>query len=324
MDNTAIEAGIRWYGGLLDIFTFAVVIGLFLEYRNEVADLWSNIRRHNWRWVRRDLIHVIGPILVVAGVAGELYAQFHGSILLSQYEAKSDQEVAALQNGTSKINERAANAEKKAADALLKQEELKSDNLTLARELQPRSVNVVRDEHGNISGGLDKFVTTPVLIQTVPDWEAEKLAAELFAVLTNFGWSAQYTDESVTHVSSLAIRDGVSIFTVRDESALIRNPVHPATETERWTALGAEALTRYLEAFHIDTQHLAFKMFGPNGVIPNSPPPPFPLGYSAPDNEVIVLIGGNPSWSAAVLSSNFPDTDELRYLQRDGPLGFGW
>jgi hypothetical protein len=35
MDNSTIEAGIRWYGNLLDIFTLAVVMGLFFEYRND-------------------------------------------------------------------------------------------------------------------------------------------------------------------------------------------------------------------------------------------------------------------------------------------------
>jgi len=192
--------------------------------------------------------------------------------------------------------------------------------LDLAKDLQPRSITVlVRGDGLVFTGGMDRFVGTPVLIQNIPDWEAAKLAAELFNVLSRFGWKPVSVDEAATTVSPLAIDDGVNIFTAKNVLVLKPGTKRPSTAIQRRLSQAAEVLGQYLQAFSIEYGHSAFRDNEANVTRR-----PFAPSYLPPENTLVVLIGANPTWWKARLANSTADTNELLHLQRDGPRPFGW
>ena len=78
-------------GTWLEFWTALVVIGLFLEYRDEFTKLiraridWSTLSRC-WRLDWKRAQSVIGGILVTLGVAGELYVQAGISIFSRDFK----------------------------------------------------------------------------------------------------------------------------------------------------------------------------------------------------------------------------------------------
>src|SRR5216683_6112396 len=88
-------------GSWLGFWTAIVVIGLFLEYREEFTRLirarvdWSTLSRYWWiDWKRAQ--SVIGGILVTLGVAGELYVQITAARVEHDLRASNDLTIAQL------------------------------------------------------------------------------------------------------------------------------------------------------------------------------------------------------------------------------------
>jgi hypothetical protein len=105
MDNSAIDAGLRWWGGLADFFTLAVLFGLFIEYKKDFESFGSDIRGRNWKSARKEARHLIGPLLVVLGIAGEYDAQFRERSLMAQYEINLDHELERVKDALAKVIE---------------------------------------------------------------------------------------------------------------------------------------------------------------------------------------------------------------------------
>ena len=76
----------RWYRIALDVATSAVVMGLIGEYWADFRSGLFSILNREFRNALRLLLHVIFPILVVGGVAGELWVQFRVSALEDEWE----------------------------------------------------------------------------------------------------------------------------------------------------------------------------------------------------------------------------------------------
>ncbi|MGA2795870.1 MAG: hypothetical protein ABSE69_20655 [Roseiarcus sp.] len=109
-----------------------------------------------------------------------------------------------------------------AAEANRRTEELRADNLALQKIMQPRRLGSIVSfstpgEPASIPladvqfSAIKPFAGTPVLIQVVPDFEAQTLANDIALIANVFGWRPQFMDKSVSHLPYALISDGVMV-----------------------------------------------------------------------------------------------------------------
>jgi hypothetical protein len=187
-----------------------------------------------------------------------------------------------------KANVRAAQLSKDAEQlrkdaevAKAEQEKLKVDNLELLKMIQPRTVPYDPERIGL----LKPFMGTEVLIEAVPDIEANRLAGQIAWVVTQVGWKPQFVGESQTGVSPLAIEDGVTVavqIILGVEIPNLSPPPSDAPLVKKGFEAG-KALERYLEHFDID----------PTLAQSITPRPP-PLKRALPIGAICVLVGMRP------------------------------
>jgi hypothetical protein len=106
--------------------------------------------------------------------------------------------------------------------------------------------------------GLEKFKDVPVLIQTVPDWEAQKFGANIAGVLQRVGWKPEFADESQTNISALSILPTVHIFTRRRADAAFAF-APPTDSAEDKAFASAQALRKYFSDVGIESVHFPIR-----------------------------------------------------------------
>lgn len=115
-----------------------------------------------------------------------------------------------------------ASADARSAEANEKTERLRADNLELQKLIQPRRlgslISITNPDEPDVPplaeqqfGHIKEFTGTPVLIQVVPDFEAQTLANDLMSVLSAFRWKPSFMNEAVSHISPRLIADGVRV-----------------------------------------------------------------------------------------------------------------
>ena len=141
--------------------------------------------------------------------------------------AKSDEHIAELNNQT---------------------ERLKGENLALQTVLLPRHIRVIGVDKKAIAfewfTGLNRFSGMRILIQRIPDAEAEKLSDEIAIVLSEFGWEPEFATEEQTQIPSSRINEGVRVGYPLGEQGTVMQPDQPWF---RWKAAAealADALTK--------------------------------------------------------------------------------
>jgi hypothetical protein len=150
----------------------------------ELAEYWLSrmseleSARYWLSWI--ELGRTIALLLVAIGVAWEFLGDRLERPLRAKIEAAHEAEIAQLRN----------------------------DNLAMEKMLRPRRVPFVIKDRERFA----RFSGTRVLIQSVPDFEAIKLARDISWALGRFGWKPEIVNEQSTHIESLAINDGVQIF----------------------------------------------------------------------------------------------------------------
>jgi|SRR5665213_342550 len=119
-----LESRIDDLNGNLMLFTGAVVVGLFLEYAPDFLEKAATSGA-NWgfrhvpvavrkskawhpRWMNR--LEVLGAILVVSGVSGELYTEFNRSTIEAALRNVNGSLLAFMQQQSSEANVEAARA----------------------------------------------------------------------------------------------------------------------------------------------------------------------------------------------------------------------
>ena len=149
-----------------------------------------------------------GVGLVAAFVAG-----FTG------YEA-ADREIKLSHEKIRASDVKIAEANEQAASANNKTEVLRRENLDMGMLLLPRRL-ILSDIQSEMEE-LKKYPGTHVLVQSVPDWEASVLAADIHNFLTRFGhWNVS----EIAAVPPGLIREGVTIATL-DETPLLPGVQH--------------------------------------------------------------------------------------------------
>src|SRR5258708_17753580 len=100
-----LETSLDSLGGWLTFWTTLVVLGLIVEYADDLKELLIK-RPFNWKLFRT----IVGGLLITGGVAGELFVQFKESKLSTDLRS-ANHEVVAL------LNDHAAQAGKDAESA---------------------------------------------------------------------------------------------------------------------------------------------------------------------------------------------------------------
>jgi hypothetical protein len=153
-------------------------------------------------------------VLIISSIIG----LFSGAtVVLSQREIIKLQKVTAIESA-----KEIADAKAHSSEANLKAEQLRTDNLALQKIIQPRRLgSLIRISSPNSPdippeaelqfSGIKKFIDTPVVIQVVPDFEAQALARDMVSVLIAYGWKPVIINEARSHVSPMDILDGVRV-----------------------------------------------------------------------------------------------------------------
>ena len=138
-------------------------------------------------------------------------------------------------------NKEAAKANERAAELTKEAELLKNKNLKLQQLAAPRRLflSVTKDKF-NVITDLDKSKGTTVIIQAVPDWEAYKLAGDIYEILAGHGWIAKKGLPAETTFSPQEIFDGVSVH--------VRNKVTLAPSDINLGIAAGRAVTAWIDA----------------------------------------------------------------------------
>jgi hypothetical protein len=202
--QTALENRVDLLARWLVFCTGLVVLGLMFEYGGDLAEKWRPHKKlgnePSFLWI--PLWIFMGGILVVGGVAGELFAEFFASRAENNLRQFSD----------------AANAEltKKAADADNRSKELEHENLKLQAEIAPRRLTTAQQLA--IAENCSKFANLfrgkqVKLVSYSLDTEAFVLAEQVLQALKMKPCAMTVDDEamSITPMMGTVIF-GISVF----------------------------------------------------------------------------------------------------------------
>ena len=121
-----------------------------------------------------------------------------------------------------------ADADARISEAHLKIAELTNENLKLQHVLLPRRIRVLTKGDDNEirivrQQELAKYANTFAVIQCVPDFEAETLAADIRAVLIYFGWKTDVLEASDSCRPWRSIGEGVAVVTAESRPFDLNN-----------------------------------------------------------------------------------------------------
>jgi len=133
-----------------------------------------------------------------------------GEVIFGRLDARIQTELRA------RSNKQLADAEKDAAEANAKTEQLRTANLELQRILEPRRIVMGsrdgdRDTRAPLFEALKEFAGTRAFVQAVPDFEAQTLAADIMRVLQQSGWIAQFLTTEQSGLAPGWIQEGVHV-----------------------------------------------------------------------------------------------------------------
>jgi len=180
-----------------------------------------------------------------------------------------------------------AEANKQAEEAQLATEKLRAENLRLQMVLQPRTILIFgRNNDAPIRGQrleeLKRHAGTQLLIQVVPDLEAQKLAAGIRDLAGFIGWNAK----DVAAVPVGRIGEGVAIVTIE--------PPSPATDIRMKMPRGVKALLEFLQ-LDLGPPYGPMLPFSVMWMPVIKGTEWFGLGdFKLPDGAILVLVGMKP------------------------------
>lgn len=168
-----------------------------------------------------------GSILAGLGVALTGFSSIISLKTASITQSIADSKIADASLESARAAEKAAVATEATAKLNLQAEQLRNDNLALQRLMLPRRLGSVvaitsPDEPDTPPAaetqfaGIRAFSNVRVLLQVVPDFEAQTLANDMLFVLGAFGWHVEQIDESISRLSPRLIADGVQVTYTRE------------------------------------------------------------------------------------------------------------
>jgi hypothetical protein len=269
MDDTvaSLTSADNWWGNFLVVSTLVVLIGVVGE---AIAEITGMLDRSPT--LKRSVV-LVSTLILIVGIGGELLGE-------GKTMSIGDQIAGLLNDKASAANEHAGMSEKAAANANLKAEKLKSENLAFEKILAPRRIffAIPKDKFFLITD-LDQFKGTPALLQVVSDFEAKVLANDIFTILQGHGWRVKYTDEAETGYPS-NFSEGLSVHTHKAS-------LKPSLANGGFNA-GA-AVTNWLTGTAVDPGTVPHF----DDIQPWSGVKGF-LTFDAPDNIVLISVGMKP------------------------------
>ncbi len=280
----ALESSLDSLGVWLTFWTALVVIGLVVEYAEDLKELIIK-RPFNWKLFRT----MVGGFLITAGVAGELAIQFkefrvetdlrsatHRVEGLLNKEAGDARKVAGEAiSDAGKANERARKIEAQNLATSKTLEVEKGTRLELEKSLAPRELFVIENGKENF-GPLKTFAGINVILEYVPDIEAIRAASRIFANIDSAHWHV--IDIASNPQAYQTFFDGVLVeyFLPKDDPVTLERSTKDEADFARSTE-AADALVGVLKSHH----WIARSMFGGKG----NPPP----------DTIKVIVGFKPS-----------------------------
>ncbi len=166
-----------------------------------------------------------------------------------------------------------------AAKANQRAEQLRADNLALQAGARPRRFSFMGwtthpERVQNIYAPLKSFSGTSVLIQAVPDFEAQMFAKDIAAVLSAANWNVRFVTETESHMPDTSFAEGLYIFTLSDGKS------QTEAGTALWTAMGDAAHQMGAQPFE----------GAPNHEILDKPKPGYPY-FDPPVTAVFLRVG---------------------------------
>ena len=186
VDPTEIlERSLDCWSFWLLVSTFAVVLGLVLEYWHEIRDL---LEKRPFKL--KQFVKTLGAILVVLGVAGELFTQLGASRVEDSLRTANHKTIAELNEKASTANFRAVEAERQTAELLA--------------EIQPRDLTIAQQKA--IGDALRGFSGRFVLIRTYSlDQESGRLGMLIQAALRYGGIEVQFSPTPAPGFANLPV-----------------------------------------------------------------------------------------------------------------------
>jgi len=124
---------------------------------------------------------------------------------------------------------------------------LQAENLELQRVMLPRRLSIIGFNEAPKApsqfAGIRAFAGTEAWIQVAPDDEAQTLANDIVFMLTWAGWKSRYIDESISHVPSRQLSEGIRVLTPNIEAAPHTKPNDPQASLGRAGDALASAFT---------------------------------------------------------------------------------
>jgi hypothetical protein len=206
-DIASLTSSDAWWGNVLLISTLIVLIGIIGEGVAELTKLLDGCPS------LKKFVEVSSVLILVIGIAGELWGEARTSSI-------GDQISGFLNVKAGAANDRAAAAEKDAAEANLKAEQLRCESAALEMSLSPRRLAPHRTigrtppspKEEKFNSMLRPYANTIVKVQSASDFEAQELGEDIEYLLNRAGWIAVKTDESESHFKSVEMNEGVTLY----------------------------------------------------------------------------------------------------------------
>lgn len=233
-------------------------------------------------WICAGLAAFGGVVAVIATLGSAYF-----------FDKSAEEGIAEANEKAAHANHLAAEANERAAALAKEAAQLRADNLTLEQTIAPR--RWYGPHAGSIRGGatgaelfdrmdinneLFRFPKTKVLIQHVPEFEAEKLAIHIQVGLTVAGWMPQSLSPEKSEIPPHSLPDGVEIWTRSEKD-------------DTWHA--AEALANSLASEGIQagdpTRKLHQEAYTPG------PLAGLDIRNRVPEGTIVLLIGEKPGYS---------------------------
>lgn len=148
-------------------------------------------------------------VIYLLAVGAAAIASFVIYFSASRLTAVKDAELRRFQSESARA---IAEANEKVEEARLEQEKLKRDNLELEKLLLPRELSFSPE----LIEQLTHFAGTPVMVWSVPDFEARRFADRLGELLQLADWQVERDDKLPLSLFGSALPDNVIIITRSD------------------------------------------------------------------------------------------------------------
>lgn len=221
--SSALSPSAPFWNNLTSLQTAAVVSALLLTI-GAVIEYWEKIKHMSQLTMkailgkstpfersvlRKIAIHSLGPILVVLGIAGEVVFEGRTFIVEDKQEQQSKQTIGQLELKASANEKEAAQLRQNAAD--------------LQKVLEPRRLpfGVAANRQDLIEAvlNLEDSSGTPVVLQSVPYFEAEMLTNDIAFMVNKMQWKPRVvSDWRESGIDPVIIPNGVQIWSWKQES----------------------------------------------------------------------------------------------------------